>query len=85
PLLRVLALISTAPILSERSVTSPPASSLALGERWSDWKPAAGQTWHSFNDYINFSDKTGKIKNNGWHYFSPHRFMPVMITLKCIR
>ncbi len=30
-----------------------------LGERWSDWKPAAGQTWHSFNDYINFSDKTG--------------------------
>ncbi|EEU9384031.1 alpha-amylase [Escherichia coli] len=31
----------------------------SLGERWSDWKPAAGQTWHSFNDYINFSDKTG--------------------------
>ncbi|HAM4835804.1 TPA: alpha-amylase [Escherichia coli] len=30
-----------------------------LGERWSDWEPAAGQTWHSFNDYINFSDKTG--------------------------
>ncbi len=30
-----------------------------LGDRWSDWKPAAGQTWHSFNDYINFSDKTG--------------------------
>ncbi|QML58245.1 alpha-amylase [Escherichia coli] len=30
-----------------------------LGERWSDWKPTAGQTWHSFNDYINFSDKTG--------------------------
>ncbi|WP_436857315.1 alpha-amylase [Citrobacter tructae] len=28
-----------------------------LGERWTDWKPAAGQTWHSFNDYINFSDK----------------------------
>ena len=30
-----------------------------LGERWTDWKPAAGQSWHSFNDYINFSDKTG--------------------------
>ncbi|AUT29947.1 alpha-amylase [Escherichia marmotae] len=30
-----------------------------LGNRWSDWKPAAGQTWHSFNDYINFSDKAG--------------------------
>lgn len=30
-----------------------------LGERWTDWKPGAGQTWHSFNDYINFSDKAG--------------------------
>lgn len=28
-----------------------------LGERWTNWKPAAGQSWHSFNDYINFSDK----------------------------
>lgn len=28
-----------------------------LGERWTDWKPAAGQSWHSFNDYINFGDK----------------------------
>ncbi|WP_262988419.1 hypothetical protein, partial [Enterococcus faecium] len=28
-----------------------------LGEHWTDWKPGAGQTWHSFNDYINFSDK----------------------------
>ncbi|CBG90935.1 alpha-amylase [Citrobacter rodentium] len=28
-----------------------------LGERWTDWKPGAGQNWHSFNDYINFSDK----------------------------
>ncbi|KGB05897.1 alpha-amylase [Enterobacteriaceae bacterium ATCC 29904] len=28
-----------------------------LGEHWTDWKPAAGQSWHSFNDYINFSDK----------------------------
>lgn len=28
-----------------------------LGERWTDWKPASGQSWHSFNDYINFSDK----------------------------
>ena len=30
-----------------------------LGERWTDWKPAAGQSWHSFNGYINFSDKAG--------------------------
>ena len=30
-----------------------------LGEHWTDWKPAADQNWHSFNDYINFSDKAG--------------------------
>lgn len=29
-----------------------------LGEHWTDWKPGPGQSWHSFNDYINFSDKT---------------------------
>ncbi|EOW6743712.1 alpha-amylase [Cronobacter dublinensis] len=28
-----------------------------LGERWTDWRPGPGQSWHSFNDYINFSDK----------------------------
>ncbi|EPE7165655.1 alpha-amylase [Cronobacter sakazakii] len=28
-----------------------------LGENWTDWRPGAGQNWHSFNDYINFSDK----------------------------
>jgi len=28
-----------------------------LGERWTNWQPAAGQNWHSFNDFINFSDK----------------------------
>lgn len=28
-----------------------------LGERWTDWRPTGNQTWHSFNDYINFSDK----------------------------
>ncbi|WP_052282975.1 alpha-amylase [Kluyvera genomosp. 1] len=28
-----------------------------LGQQWTDWKPGPGQTWHSFNDYINFSDK----------------------------
>lgn len=27
-----------------------------LGERWTDWRPAPGQNWHSFNDYINFGD-----------------------------
>lgn len=29
-----------------------------LGAHWTDWRPGPGQTWHSFNDYINFSDKT---------------------------
>lgn len=29
-----------------------------LGKRWTDWKPGPGQSWHTFNDYINFSDKT---------------------------
>lgn len=28
-----------------------------LGQHWTDWKPGPGQSWHSFNDYINFSDK----------------------------
>ncbi|HDM8081855.1 TPA: alpha-amylase [Yersinia enterocolitica] len=28
-----------------------------LGKNWTDWTPGKGQTWHSFNDYINFSDK----------------------------
>ncbi|WNY82715.1 alpha-amylase [Cronobacter dublinensis] len=28
-----------------------------LGEHWTDWRPGPGQSWHSFNDYINFSDK----------------------------
>ncbi len=28
-----------------------------LGDHWTNWKPGPGQTWHSFNDYINFSDK----------------------------
>jgi alpha-amylase len=29
-----------------------------LGKHWADWKPRPGQSWHTFNDYINFSDKT---------------------------
>ena len=28
-----------------------------LGKHWTDWKPGPGQSWHSFNDYINFGDK----------------------------
>lgn len=28
-----------------------------LGEHWTDWRPGPGQSWHSFNDFINFSDK----------------------------
>lgn len=30
-----------------------------LGKNWTDWKPKAGQNWHSFNDFINFNDKAG--------------------------
>ncbi|CAI2492192.1 alpha-amylase [Serratia plymuthica] len=30
-----------------------------LGKNWGDWRPGPGQNWHSFNDYINFSDKAG--------------------------
>ena len=30
-----------------------------LGEHWTNWKPGKGQSWHAFNDYINFNDKTG--------------------------
>ncbi|CAI1160965.1 Alpha-amylase precursor [Serratia quinivorans] len=30
-----------------------------LGKNWGDWRPGTGQNWHSFNDYINFSDKAG--------------------------
>ncbi|MFU0881100.1 alpha-amylase [Kluyvera cryocrescens] len=30
-----------------------------LGQHWTNWKPGPGQSWHSFNDYINFSDKAG--------------------------
>ncbi|TYG34767.1 alpha-amylase [Lonepinella koalarum] len=33
-----------------------------LGENWTNWRPKAGQNWHSFNDYINFSDKTAWAK-----------------------
>ncbi|GAL22897.1 periplasmic alpha-amylase [Vibrio maritimus] len=27
-----------------------------LGENWTDWQPKSGQSWHSFNDYIKYSD-----------------------------
>lgn len=30
-----------------------------LGKNWTDWTPGPGQNWHSFNDYINFSDQAG--------------------------
>ena len=28
-----------------------------LGKNWTDWTPGPRQNWHTFNDYINFSDK----------------------------
>jgi alpha-amylase len=42
-----------------------------LGEHWTNWKPGPGQTWHSFNDYINFSDKAGWEKWWGKSGFAP--------------
>ncbi|QGM81159.1 alpha-amylase [Otariodibacter oris] len=33
-----------------------------LGEHWTDWTPKKGQNWHSFNDFINFSDQDGWSK-----------------------
>ncbi|WP_297203105.1 alpha-amylase [uncultured Pluralibacter sp.] len=39
-----------------------------LGARWTDWTPGPGQTWHSFNDYINFSDKSGWAQWWGKHW-----------------
>lgn len=39
-----------------------------LGSRWTDWTPGPGQTWHSFNDYINFSDKSGWARWWGKHW-----------------
>lgn len=33
-----------------------------LGERWTDWQPGPGQSWHSFNDYINFGDNAAWAK-----------------------
>ena len=39
-----------------------------LGARWTDWTPGPGQTWHSFNDYINFSDKSGWTQWWGKHW-----------------
>ncbi|MGR5469374.1 alpha-amylase [Vibrio astriarenae] len=27
-----------------------------LGENWTDWKPKAGQSWHSFNDFIKYNE-----------------------------
>ena len=39
-----------------------------LGKNWTDWQPGKGQTWHSYNDYINYSDSTGWSRwwGKGW-------------------
>jgi alpha-amylase len=39
-----------------------------LGAHWTDWKPGTGQSWHSFNDYINFGDKAGWATWWGKHW-----------------
>ena len=36
----------------------PEEINAVLGEKWTNWTPKQGQNWHSFNDYINFGDKT---------------------------
>ncbi len=28
----------------------------SLGAKWTDWTPTPPQSWHSFNDYLNFTD-----------------------------
>lgn len=33
-----------------------------LGKKWTNWQPKAGQNWHSFNNFINFSDKENWTK-----------------------
>ncbi|QUJ01558.1 hypothetical protein KCP75_19460 [Salmonella enterica subsp. enterica] len=33
--------------------------------RWTNWRPAAGQNWHSFNDYISFSDSAAQENRFG--------------------
>lgn len=40
----------------------PDEIDLILGEKWIDWTPKKGQNWHSFNDFINFSDQEGWSK-----------------------
>lgn len=30
-----------------------------LGEKWTNWTPKRAQNWHSFHDYINYSDSKG--------------------------
>lgn len=35
-----------------------------LGEQWTNWKPGKGENWHSFNNFINFSD--GTAWENWW-------------------
>lgn len=39
-----------------------------LGKNWGSWKPAEGKSWHSFNDFINFSDGPAWEKwwGKGW-------------------
>lgn len=39
-----------------------------LGTHWSDWRPGRGQTWHSFNDYIDFGNRTAWARwwGKGW-------------------
>lgn len=35
-----------------------------LGERWTNWQPGKGENWHSFNNFINFSE--GTAWENWW-------------------
>ncbi|EFE22863.1 alpha amylase, catalytic domain protein [Edwardsiella tarda ATCC 23685] len=39
-----------------------------LGQHWGDWRPGAGQNWHSFNDYIDFGDSAAWERwwGKGW-------------------
>ncbi|UCQ59088.1 alpha-amylase [Edwardsiella piscicida] len=39
-----------------------------LGTHWRDWRPGRGQTWHSFNDYIDFGNRAAWARwwGKGW-------------------
>ncbi len=48
-------------ISSARSIY-PARNGKIPGDRWTNWRPTAGQSWHSFNATTNFSDSAAPEK-----------------------